>query len=76
MEDVVDSLYLSIQEGILVKNQYEKIMGLNYDKIRKNMMDFIDIVKTNHFILKIFNVAINNAILYENERGLKAEQEF
>lgn len=74
--DTVDYIYLSIQGGITDKAKYEKIMGLNYDRTYKNIIDFIELVETNNHNLKIFNTAINNVIPFENERDILTEKEF
>jgi len=74
--DVVDYIYLSIQGGITDKEKYEKIMGLNYDKMYKNIMGFIALVKTDKYNLRISNMAVNNVISFENEQDHAKEKEF
>lgn len=74
--DVVDFLYISIQGGITNKDRYEKTMGLDYDRVYKNVLNFIEIIKTGNYNLKLNNTAINNVISFENERDLEAEKKF
>ncbi len=74
--DFTDFIYLSVQGGITSREKYEKAMGLNYDKTHKNILNFINMVRSGNHNLKISNVAINNAISFDSDSELAEEKEF
>ena len=74
--DCTDYVYLSVQGGITNRAKYEKAMGLNYDKTHKNIINFINVVRSGDHNLKISGIAINNAISFESDKDLAAEKEF